>query len=132
MIVATVCPAPSCSATRNAATTFAPDEAALTKGLSAYQPGIPLRDRARALDVCDIMPTAALTILQRWDELEPVLHRLDEFNAGGALLAGAMATAIREERDHAHGGRQPQHDELKSLGLAGLSTILSFRSGDTS
>jgi hypothetical protein len=103
------------------------DEAALTKGLPAYQPGIPLRDRARALDVCDIMPTAALTILQRWDELEPVLQRLDEFNAGGALLAGAMATAVREERDHAHGGPHPQHDELKSLGLSGLSTILSFR-----
>ena len=108
------------------------DEAAFTEGLKAYQPGIPLRDRARVLDVCDLMPATALTILERWDELEPVLHRLDTFNAGGALLAGAMATAIREERDHAHDGPQPRHVELKRRGFAGLSTLLSFRSAGIS
>ena len=106
------------------------DEAALTEGLTAYQPGIPLRDRARVLDVCDLMPAAALTILERWEELQPVLERLDAFNAGGALLAGAMATAIREEQDHSLGGPRPQHDELKRLGFAGLSTLLSFRQSE--
>ena len=103
------------------------DEAAITEGLKAYQPGIPLSDRARTLDVCDLMPTAALTILERWDQMEPALQRLDAFNAGGALLAGAMATAIREERDHARGGPPPRHDELKRLGFLGLSTLLGFR-----
>ena len=107
------------------------DEAAITEGLKAYQPGIPLGDRARTLDVCDLMPTAALTILERWDQLEPALQRLDAFNAGGALLAGAMATAIREERDHARGGPPPQHEELKRLGLLGLSTLLSFRHAES-
>ena len=106
------------------------DEAALNEGLGAYQPGIPLRDRARMLDVCDLMPAAALTILERWEELDPVLERLDAFNVGGALLAGAMATAIREEQDHSLGGPRPQHDELKRLGFAGLSTLLSFRQSE--
>ncbi|MCA1570084.1 MAG: AAA family ATPase [Chloroflexi bacterium] len=106
------------------------DEAALTEGLKAYQPGIPLRDRARVLDVCDLMPAAALTILERWEDLEPVLERLDAFNAGGALLAGAVATAIREEHEHRLGGPRPQHDELNRLGFAGLSTVLSFRPGE--
>lgn len=107
-------------------------EAALTEGLTAYQPGIPLRDRARMLDVCDMWPTAALTVLERWDELDPVLRRLDELDAGGASLAGAMAKAIREERDYARGGPTPRHDELRSLGLAGLSTLLRFRAGHAS
>ena len=108
------------------------DEGALTEGLAAYRPGIPLRDRARMLDVCDILPTAALTILERWDELEPVLRRLDELHAGGALLAGAMAAAVREERDHARGAPQPRHDELKTLDVAGLSALLGFRAGRAS
>jgi class 3 adenylate cyclase/tetratricopeptide (TPR) repeat protein len=104
------------------------DAAGLAAGLTAYQPGIPLRDRQRAFDACDLMPAIALTMLERWDELEPVLERLDTFAAGGARLAGAVAAAIRGERDHARGAPSPAHDELRHLGLQGLSTLLRYRS----
>jgi class 3 adenylate cyclase/tetratricopeptide (TPR) repeat protein len=101
--------------------------AALADGLAAYAPGIPLIDRQRATDACGLLPAIALTMLERWDELQPVLERLDAFASAGGRLAGAVAAAIREEQAHAPGGATPSHDELHRLGLAGVSTLLRYR-----
>jgi class 3 adenylate cyclase/predicted ATPase len=106
---------------------MAGDGAALTDGLRAYAPGLRLSDRARAWDYSDLMPAIALTMLQRWDGLGPSLARLDEFARAGSRLAGATATAVREEVAAAKGGPPPAHDELRSLGYAGISELLRFR-----
>jgi hypothetical protein len=103
------------------------DRPALAAGLAAYVRGLRLEDRERAWDVCDLMPAVALTMLERWDELGPTLARLDEFAVGGSRLAGATAAAVREEDAAAKGGPVPTHEDLRSLGYAGNSELLSFR-----
>ena len=108
---------------------MAGDEAALREGLRGYEPGLRLRDRQRAWDVCDLMPSIALTMLERWDDLAPSLDRLDRFGQGGSRLAVAVADAIREEQAAARGGPQASHADLEALGFAGLSRLLRFRPG---
>jgi hypothetical protein len=93
----------------------------LPGGMEAYRPGLRLWDRARAWDVCDLMPAIALTMLERWDELGPTLARLDEFAAGGGQLAAAVAAAIREE---AAAGRPPPASTGCWRGLLGISELL--------
>jgi len=107
------------------------DRAALRNGLRAYAPDLRLRDRQRAWDACDLMPAIALTMLERWDELEPSLTRLDEFAGGGGRLAGAAAAAIREEDAAARGGPTPTHNQLRALGCAGISQLLRFRTNSS-
>jgi hypothetical protein len=88
-----------------------------------------LWDRARAWDVCDLMPGIAFTMTERWGDLGPTLERLDLFASGGGRLAGAAAAAIREERAAAvEGGPPPVHRDLKEIGCGGLSQLLRFRS----
>ena len=81
----------------------------------------------RVSDVCDLMPAIALTMLERWDELGPLLMQLDEYAIGGGRLAGAAAAAIREEEAAASGGPPPTHSLLNSLGYAGISELIRFR-----
>jgi tetratricopeptide (TPR) repeat protein len=100
---------------------------AIAPGLRGYESGLRLWDRYRAWDVADLIPAIALTILERWDELSPVLARLDEFAARGARLSRAAAAAIREEKAAARGGPPPVHEELRSLGYLGLSELIRFR-----
>jgi tetratricopeptide (TPR) repeat protein len=107
------------------------DGEALAAGMRAYEPGLRLSDRNRAWDVCDLLPGIALTILERWDALPPVLERLDAFAAGGARLAEAAAAAIREEETAARGGPAPTHDKLRGLDYVGISELLRFRPAPT-
>jgi class 3 adenylate cyclase/tetratricopeptide (TPR) repeat protein len=106
---------------------MAGDPAALSTGLSAYQPGLRLWDRYRVWDVADVVPAVAMTMLERWEQLSTVLARLDELAAYGARLAGAVAEAIREEEQAAAGGPPARHEQLRSLGYLGISELLRFR-----
>jgi hypothetical protein len=107
------------------------ERAALGAGLQAYASGLRLVDRQRTWDACDLMPTIALTMLQRWDELGTTLARLDEFARGGGRLAEAAAAAVREEEAAARGGSRPSHRALQSLGYHGISDLLRFRPAST-
>jgi class 3 adenylate cyclase/tetratricopeptide (TPR) repeat protein len=101
--------------------------AAVDEGLKAYGPGLRLWDRERTWDNFDLMPSLALTMLERWDDLDPSLDRLDLFAEGGSRLASAVAAAVREEMAAAKGGPSPTHDHLKALGCIGISQLLRFR-----
>lgn len=103
------------------------DAAAVQSGLAAYQPGLRLWDRCRVWDPADLMAAISLTMLERWDELRPVLARLDELAGYGAHLGGAVAEAIREEEQAAAGGPAPRHERLRTLGYLGISELLRFR-----
>ena len=103
------------------------DRQALEPGLVAYQPGVGLWDRIRVWDPADLIPAIAMTMLQRWEELRPVLTRLDELAGHGARLGGAVADAIREEERAAAGGPPPGHERLRELGYVGISELLRFR-----
>jgi class 3 adenylate cyclase/tetratricopeptide (TPR) repeat protein len=100
---------------------------ALEHGLRGYKPGLRLSERYRAWDVADLIPGIALTMLERWDALPPVLTRLDEFATRGARLAEAAAAAIREEAAAAGGGQPPTHKGLVALGYLGVSELLRYR-----
>lgn len=100
---------------------------AIDDGLKAFGPGLRLWDRARTWDFSDLMPTIALTMLERWDDLGPSLARLDLFAEGGSRVTGAVAAAIREEEAAAKGGPAPTHRDLRALGCAGFSELLRFR-----
>lgn len=106
---------------------MAGDEGALHEGLRGYEPGLRLWDRQRFWDISDLMPSVALTMLQRWDELAPRLERLDAFARGGSSLAAAVAEAIREEAAASRGESPATHAELTALGYAGLTQLLRFR-----
>jgi class 3 adenylate cyclase len=69
-----------------------------------------------------------LTVLERWDELDPYLSGLRGFAERGARLAGAVAEAVVEERTRTRGGPPPGHAALRRLGYTGLSQIVSSRS----
>jgi tetratricopeptide (TPR) repeat protein len=100
---------------------------ALDAGLAGYQPGLPLWDRYRAWDPADLVPAIAMTMLERWEQLSPVLTRLDELARYGAHLDGATAEAIREEERAASGGPAARHERLLELGYLGISELLHFR-----
>jgi class 3 adenylate cyclase len=103
------------------------DAGALADGLRSYVPDLRLADRFRVWDPTELMPAIALTMLERWDELQQQLGRLDEFAAHGARLSGAVAAAIREEARAADGGPRPTHEALRALGFDGISELLRFR-----
>jgi tetratricopeptide (TPR) repeat protein len=68
-----------------------------------------------------------LTVLERWNDLEPYLDKLAAVGHRGGHLCAALRSAILEERASAGGGPQPRHEELRRLGYTGLSDLLSFR-----
>jgi tetratricopeptide (TPR) repeat protein len=78
------------------------------------------------VDPFRITEALALVMLERWDDLDPVLERLDELGRGGGKLGRALAAAVREERA-AGDGPAPRHRELRELGYLGFSQLLSFR-----
>ena len=106
---------------------MAGEREALVNGLRSYRPGLRLWDRYRVWDVADLIPAIAFTILEQWDELPPVLARLDAFATGGARLAEAAAAAIREEEAATRSGPAPAHEQLRGLGYLGISKLLRFR-----
>lgn len=106
---------------------MAGDVAALARGLRGYEPGLRLWDRFRAWDVAGLLPAIALTMLERWGELAPVLHQLDQFERDGGALPGALAEAIREEQAASHGGPPPAHARLRRMGYEGISALVRYR-----
>ena len=106
---------------------MAGDAAALERGLAGYQPRMRLWDRYRVWDPADLMAAIAMTMLERWEEIRPVLARLDELAGQGARLSAAVAEAIREEERAAAGGPSAEHASLLALGYGGISQLLRFR-----
>ena len=105
----------------------AADREALAAGQAAYETGLLLWDRYRTWDVADLIPAISLTMLERWEELDPVLARLDHCARGGSRLAEATAAAVREEIAASAGGRAPSHEALLALGYKGVSELLRVR-----
>jgi len=106
------------------------DASPVAAGLAAYRSGLGLSDRMRVWDSAAILPAIGLTMLERWDDLEPVLARLDAVAADGGRVPGAVAAAVREERAAATGGgagAPPRHEALLALECHGLSELLRYR-----
>ena len=87
-----------------------------------------LRPQLRQIiDVLRLHEPIALVMRERWDELPPHLQRLDEAARKGSPVAGAVASALREELAAARGGPRPEHRELHALGMHGLSELIAYR-----
>jgi class 3 adenylate cyclase/tetratricopeptide (TPR) repeat protein len=95
---------------------------AVDRGLGAYEPGLRLVDRAAAWDVLHLMPAITAVMLERWDMLSAPIARLEHCAAGGSKLSTAVLEAIAEER-----AGHSQHEQLRVLGYAGISELLSIR-----
>jgi tetratricopeptide (TPR) repeat protein len=94
--------------------------------LEAWRPGQRSWDR-QVWDPFGLTLVIALTMLERWDLLEPPLRRLEEVSGKGGRACGALAAAAREEMAAARGGPSPTHAELRGLGYVGLSELISYR-----
>jgi class 3 adenylate cyclase len=74
------------------------------------------------------MEAVVLTMLERWDEVDEVLPRLERLAAkSGSRYVAALVAAIREERVAARGGPAATHRMLQELGYLGWSRLLSHR-----
>jgi class 3 adenylate cyclase len=73
------------------------------------------------------MEAVALTMLERWDELDRVLRPLEDIVAKGSPYLEALVAAIREEMAAARGGPVPAHRRLVELGYLGWSWLLRHR-----
>jgi hypothetical protein len=82
-----------------------------------------------AIDALGLRLALARVVQERWSDLAPSLVRLDRAAARGSVLAGAIATAARDEMA-GHADRDSAHRELRNLGYVGLSEILAFRALD--
>ncbi len=93
----------------------------------SWRPHQRLWDR-QVWDPMGVTLAIALTMLDRWDDLEAPLRHLEEVAHNGGRFCGALASAIREEMTAAAGGPRPTHTTLRDLGYVGLSELLSFQS----
>ena len=100
------------------------DVEAIERGLLAYEPGLPLADRAAVWDVLHLLPAMTWVMLERWDLLDQSLARMEYCAAHGSRLAEALLEAIAEERA---GEAAPRHDRLRALGYDGISQLLRIR-----
>jgi hypothetical protein len=74
------------------------------------------------------MEAVVLTMLERWDEVNEVLPRLERVAAtSGSRYVDALVAAIREEMTAARGGPAASHRILQGLGYTGWSRLLSHR-----
>jgi len=73
------------------------------------------------------MEAVALTMLERWDELDEVLRPLERVVVKGSPYLDALVAAIREEMAAARGGPAPRHEKLRDLGYVGWSQLLAYR-----
>ena len=93
----------------------------------AYARETPIFDRQSVWDLIEMYWAIAHVVRGRWADLELFIPRLDGRAARGAKLAGALASALREEAAAAHGGPTPKHEMLRALGYHGISQLVSYR-----
>jgi hypothetical protein len=122
---------PQATATR-AATLLVPlvlssREAAEDEAHRAYAPETPISERNSIWDLTETHWAIAHVVRQQWKDLEQLVPRLEARARRGALLAGGLATALREEMAAARGGPKPKHAALHELGYHGISQLVSYR-----
>jgi class 3 adenylate cyclase/tetratricopeptide (TPR) repeat protein len=93
----------------------------------AYARETPIYDREQVWDVTETNRAIADVVREHWEDLAPLIARLDARAARGAKFAGALAAASREEMAAARGGPRPEHKALRELGYHGISQLLSYR-----
>jgi tetratricopeptide (TPR) repeat protein len=93
----------------------------------AYARETPIYDREQIWDVTETNCVIADVVRQQWEDLAPILDRLDARARRGAKFAGALAAASREEMAAARGGPKPEHKSLRDLGYHGISQLLAYR-----
>jgi hypothetical protein len=93
----------------------------------AYARETPIYDREQIWDVTETNRAIADVVREHWEDLAPLLDRLDARARRGAKFAGALAAASREEMAAARGGPKPEHKALRELGYNGISQLLSYR-----
>jgi hypothetical protein len=96
--------------------------------MDAFETSGAVWDR-EVVDPLGLKLVLARVVQERWSDLAPSLVRLDRAAARGSVLAGAIATAARDEMA-GHADRDSAHRELRNLGYVGLSEILAFRALD--
>jgi hypothetical protein len=93
----------------------------------AYARETPIYHREQIWDVTETNRAIADVVRKHWEDLAPLLDRLDARARRGAKFAGALAAASREEMAAARGGPRPEHKALRELGYHGISQLLSYR-----
>jgi len=93
----------------------------------AYARETPRFDREQVWDLTEMHWAIAHVVREQWNELEPLLARLEARAGHGAKFAGALAAALREEMAAARGGPKPKHEALRNLGYHGISQLVSYR-----
>jgi class 3 adenylate cyclase len=73
------------------------------------------------------MEAVALTMLERWDEVDDALRPLERVTARGSRYLEALVAAIREEMAASRSGPAPTHRALRDLGYWGWSRLLAYR-----
>ena len=102
-------------------------EAAEDEARRSYAPETPIFDRESIWDLTETHWALAYVVREQWNELEPLVARLDAWADRGAKFAGALAGALREEVSAARGGPEPKHEALRALGYHGISKLVSYR-----
>jgi class 3 adenylate cyclase len=95
--------------------------------MDAFETSGAVWDR-EVVDPLGLKLVMALVVQERWGELGPSLDRLDRAAIRGSALAQAVATAARGEMAGGEAARDASHRQLRTLGYAGLSATLAFRS----
>jgi len=93
----------------------------------AYAAETVIWDRESVWDLTETHIALGHAIRRQWADASEVLPRLDQMAERGAAFARAMAAALREEIAAANGGPKPGHEDLRRLGYAGVSQLLSYR-----
>jgi hypothetical protein len=89
------------------------------------------RGIARATQIAPVGTAMTLCVLERWNELPPLLAHLDGWATRGGAPFGALADAIREEEAAAKGGPPPRHERLHELGYHGWSELVAYHRART-
>lgn len=93
----------------------------------SYSSETPIFDREAVWDVTGAQHALADVVRGRWGEVAAALPAIDETAGHGARFAAAFASALREEISASQGGPKPAHADLRALGYAGVSELLSYR-----
>lgn len=109
---------------------LAGQDAVTPQVVAAYAPGTRTWDH-QFWDPAGIGLAAALTVLERWPDLDAVLRRLREVEDRGGRLCAAVRAAVEEEMRAPGRDTRPTHAELRRLGYAGISELLAYRGART-